>query len=68
MATITKRGDYQYQAKVRRQGFPTQTKTFERKRDAQDWAAIVEAEMSKKVNCYFDMLRNTLVMQWLVLR
>lgn len=45
MATITKRGDYQYQAKVRRKGFPTQTKTFERKRDAQDWATIIESEM-----------------------
>lgn len=49
MATITKRGDYQYQAKIRRKGFPTQTKTFERKRDAQDWATIIESEMRRGV-------------------
>lgn len=49
MATIIKRGPYQYQAKVRRKGYPAQTKTFERKRDAQDWAATTEAEMRQGI-------------------
>ena len=29
MATISKRGDYQFQAIIRRKGYPAQTKTFE---------------------------------------
>lgn len=47
MASITKRGAYQYQAQVRRKGYPTQTRTFETKRDAEDWAATVESEMRR---------------------
>lgn len=49
MATITKRGPYQYQAQIRRKGFPTQSKTFESKRDAEDWAKTVESEMRRGV-------------------
>jgi integrase len=49
MATITKRGPYQYQAMVRRAGFPTQTRTFEAKRDAQDWASTIESEMRRGI-------------------
>src|SRR5690606_17595812 len=49
MATITKRGEFQYQAKVRRKGFPTQSKTFERKQDALDWAATIESEIRRGV-------------------
>jgi len=49
MATINKRGLYQYQAIVRRAGYPTQCKTFEAKRDAQDWASTVESEMRRGV-------------------
>ena len=52
MTTIIKRGPYQYQAKVRRKGYATQTRTFERKRDAQDWAATVESEMRRGIFCY----------------
>ncbi|WP_174874919.1 integrase [Vogesella oryzae] len=47
MASITKRGAYQYQAQVRRKGYPIQTRTFETKRDAEDWAATVESEMRR---------------------
>ena len=43
MATITKRGDYQFQAIIRRKGFPSQTKTFESRADAERWAREVEA-------------------------
>ncbi|HWL27920.1 MAG TPA: site-specific integrase [Burkholderiaceae bacterium] len=49
MATITKRGDFQYRAKVRRKGYPEQTKTFERKQDALDWAATIESEMRRGI-------------------
>lgn len=45
MATINSRGPYQYQAIVRRKGYPTQTKTFEKKQDAKDWASTVESTM-----------------------
>lgn len=49
MASITKRGDYQYQAEVRRKGHPVQRKTFETKKDAQAWAAVIESEMTRGV-------------------
>ena len=45
MATINSRGAYQYQPIVRRKGYPTQTKTFEKKQDAKDWASTVESTM-----------------------
>ena len=47
MATLTYRGPYQWQAIVRRTGYPSQTRTFENKRDAQYWAATVESEMRR---------------------
>lgn len=50
MATITKRGDRQWQAKVRRKGQSAMSKTFETKRDAEDWAAVIEGKM---VTCEF---------------
>ena len=49
MATINQRGPYQWQAKVRRRGYPTQSKTFESKRDAEAWVAIIESEMVRSV-------------------
>lgn len=48
MATINKRGPFQFQAQVRRKGYPHQTKTFESKREAEDWAAMVELEMRQR--------------------
>ncbi|NMV40686.1 site-specific integrase [Ralstonia insidiosa] len=47
MASITKRGPYQFQAQVRRKGYPIQNKTFETKKEAVDWAADIEAQMKK---------------------
>lgn len=44
MATIVERGNA-WQAKVRRKGWPTQTRTFDRFEDAQKWARAVEREM-----------------------
>lgn len=47
MATIRKRGDYQWHAQIRRKGFPTITKTFELQVDAEDWARDLERDMRR---------------------
>ena len=51
MATIAKRTDNlgapSWQAKVRRKGFPAQSKTFNTKSEAQRWAALIESEMAR---------------------
>ena len=49
MASITKRGPYQFQAQIRRKGYPIQQHTFETKREAEAWAAVVESEMHRGV-------------------
>ncbi|MBT4934311.1 MAG: site-specific integrase [Rhodospirillaceae bacterium] len=49
MATIMKRGPYQWQAKVRRRGYPSQAKTFETKREAEAWVSVIESEMTRSV-------------------
>lgn len=38
MATIRKRGAYQFQAIIKRKGYANRVRTFESKRDAQQWA------------------------------
>lgn len=45
MATITKRGPYQYQAIVRKVGYPSQTETFVSKVEAKNWASKIESQM-----------------------
>jgi len=47
MATIRKRGPYQWQVSIRRKGYPVQHKTFEMKADAEAWARSVENEMDR---------------------
>jgi hypothetical protein len=42
MATIRKRSEGRYQVQVRRQGFPSQTRTFLQLKDAQAWARQME--------------------------
>lgn len=49
MATITKRGDKQWQAKVRKKGYPVQTKTFPTKAMAEQWSRLAESEMDRGV-------------------
>lgn len=49
MSVIRKRGDYQYQALVRRKGYEAQSKTFITQREAQAWTSIVESEMTRGV-------------------
>ncbi len=47
MASISKRGKNQYQALIRRKGYPVQTRTFNSRRDAEAWAATLESEMCR---------------------
>lgn len=47
MATITKRGGYQWQAKVRRRGYPSVSKTFETQTAAKQWVRMIESEMDR---------------------
>ncbi|MGF6815879.1 integrase [Paraburkholderia atlantica] len=47
MPTIRKRGQYQWEAQVRRRGYPAQSKTFTTKAEAEAWANMIESEMSR---------------------
>jgi len=49
MATLRKRGPYQWEAQVRRRGYPATSKTFDTKAEAEAWAAMIESEMSRGV-------------------
>jgi integrase len=46
MATVEKRGEF-WRVKVRRTGFPTQSRTFDNKALAQRWAREIENEMDR---------------------
>lgn len=47
MATIINRGPFQFQAIVRKKGYPTKTQTFETKTAAKEWASLIESEMNR---------------------
>lgn len=49
MPTFRKRGRYSWEAQVRRRGWPSQTKTFDTKAEAEAWAAMIESEMNRGV-------------------
>ena len=49
MASTIQRGPYQYQAIIRRNGYPTQCKTCESRREAKAWASVIESEMVRGV-------------------
>ena len=49
MATIRNRGEYQWEAQIRRKGYPAQSKTFETKSDAQAWARMIESEIDRGI-------------------
>lgn len=49
MATIRKRGPSQWQAQVRKRGYPVQSKTFSTEQEALAWATVIEAEMIRGV-------------------
>jgi hypothetical protein len=46
MATIEKRGQF-WRVKIRRAGLPAQTKTFDNRTHAQQWARSVESDLDK---------------------
>lgn len=49
MASIRKRGPYQWEAQVRRRGYPAQSKTFNTKAEGEAWANMVESEMARGI-------------------
>lgn len=49
MATYTKRSNALWQAKARKKGYPTQSKTFSNKAMTQKWATDVEAQMNGRI-------------------
>lgn len=46
MSTLEKRGDY-WRVKIRRKGFPNQTRSFDTKAQAQRWARDLERDMDR---------------------
>ena len=61
MATIRKRGDYQWQVMIRRKGHADQTKTFETKESAVKWARMIEGEIDRGVFVSRDEQEKTLL-------
>jgi integrase len=49
MAAIRKRGPHQWEAQIRRRGFPPQSKTLNTKAEAEAWAQMIESEMARGV-------------------
>lgn len=49
MATFRRRGKHSWEAQVRRNDWPPQSKTFSTKAEAEAWAKMIESEMSRGV-------------------
>jgi hypothetical protein len=49
LATISSRGPYQWRAKIRRAGYPEQSKTFLTKADAEAWARDIESKIDQGI-------------------
>lgn len=49
MATIRKKGEYQWHVQIRRKGHPQESKTFPTRADAEKWARDIESKMDKGV-------------------
>ena len=47
MANFRKRGELQWQARVRRKGYPDQVKTFNTRAEAEEWARAVEHQIDR---------------------
>jgi integrase len=61
MATITKRGKEPWQSKVRKKGYPVQSKTFTTKAQAERWSRLVESEMDRGIFLSTTEAENTLL-------
>jgi len=49
MASIRKRGPYQWEVRIRKKGLPVACKTFESRVEADRWAREIESEMDRGV-------------------
>ena len=49
MATIRNRGLHQWQAQIRRSGYPNETKTFNTRAEAEAWVRMTESEMDRGI-------------------
>jgi integrase len=58
MATIWKRGPYQFCARIRRKGV-SETETFETRREAEDWARVMEGKVTGEEFVDRSEARNT---------
>jgi Arc/MetJ-type ribon-helix-helix transcriptional regulator len=47
MANFRKRGELQWQARVRRKGYPDQVKTFNTRAEAEEWARAIEHQIER---------------------
>lgn len=60
MASYTKRGNGQWRVRVRKSGYPIQSKTFTNKAQAQKWATQIEAQMDQSIFQSTSLAENTL--------
>lgn len=63
MATIRKRGNLQWEARIRRKGWPVTCKTFETRVDAETWSRQIEGEMDRGVFVSRTEAENTTLTQ-----
>lgn len=49
MATIRKKGEYQWHVQIRRKGYDAQTKTLDTRAEAEAWARSIETEMDRGI-------------------
>lgn len=47
MANFRKRGELQWQARIRRKGYPDQVKTFNTRAEAEEWARAIEHQIDR---------------------
>jgi integrase len=47
MANFRKRGELQWQARIRRKGYPDQVKTFNTRAEAEEWARAIEYQIDR---------------------
>lgn len=59
MATITRKENGSWEARVRKAGYPTQCKRFKYKREAVDWANTVEAQIERGIHASIQSAEET---------
>ncbi len=65
MSTITKRGN-RWEAQIRRKGYPSQTKSFLLKSDAQEWARYIEQQVDRRSLPYDPRKLDTITLRQLL--